>query len=55
MGFSTHDAKIAEQIQNAAEGGFVDAIMLKHTPVGIDKTSANSTRLSTPATPRASA
>ncbi len=32
VGFSTHDAMIAEQIQNAAEGGFVDAIMLKYTP-----------------------
>jgi predicted aldo/keto reductase-like oxidoreductase len=32
VGFSTHDAKIAEQIQNAAIGGFVDVIMLKHTP-----------------------
>jgi uncharacterized protein len=39
VGFSTHDAKIAEQIQNAAEGGFVDAIMLKHTP-WLEKTSA---------------
>lgn len=32
VGFSTHDAKIAEQIQNAADGGFIDAIMLKYTP-----------------------
>ena len=32
VGFSTHDAKIAQQIQNAAEGGFVDVIMLKYTP-----------------------
>ncbi len=32
VGFSTHDAKIAEQIQNAAEGGFVDVIMLKFNP-----------------------
>ncbi len=32
VGFSTHDAKIAEQIQNAAEGGFIDVIMLKYTP-----------------------
>jgi len=39
VGFSTHDAKIAEQIQNAADGGFLDAIMLKHTP-WLDKESA---------------
>ena len=32
VGFSTHDEKIAEQIQNAAEGGFVDVIMLKFNP-----------------------
>ncbi|WP_165230193.1 aldo/keto reductase [Aquisphaera insulae] len=32
VGFSTHDAKIAEQIQNAAEGGFIDVIMLKYSP-----------------------
>ncbi|WP_435009660.1 aldo/keto reductase [Tundrisphaera lichenicola] len=32
VGFSTHDEKIAEQIQNAAEGGFVDVIMLKYDP-----------------------
>ena len=32
VGFSTHDTKIAEQIQNAAEGGFIDVIMLKWTP-----------------------
>jgi predicted aldo/keto reductase-like oxidoreductase len=32
VGFSTHDAMIAEQIENAAIGGFVDVIMLKHTP-----------------------
>src|SRR5262249_28387821 len=32
VGFSTHDVKIAEQIQNAAEGGFIDVIMLKYTP-----------------------
>jgi uncharacterized protein len=32
VGFSTHDAMIAEQIQSAAEGGFIDVIMLKHTP-----------------------
>ncbi|MHB1558314.1 MAG: aldo/keto reductase [Isosphaeraceae bacterium] len=39
VGFSTHDAKIAEQIQNAAEGGFIDVIMLKYTP-WLDKSSA---------------
>ena len=32
VGFSTHDAMIAEQIKNAAEGGFIDVIMLKYTP-----------------------
>ena len=32
VGFSTHDTLIAEQIANAAEGGFVDAIMLKYDP-----------------------
>ncbi|WP_422925787.1 aldo/keto reductase [Singulisphaera sp. PoT] len=32
VGFSTHDAMIAEQIQNAAVGGFIDVIMLKYTP-----------------------
>ncbi len=32
VGFSTHDTMIAEQIQNAAVGGFVDVIMLKYTP-----------------------
>jgi predicted aldo/keto reductase-like oxidoreductase len=32
VGFSTHDPMIAEQIANAAEGGFIDVIMLKHTP-----------------------
>lgn len=39
VGFSTHDAMIAQQIQNAAEGEFIDVIMLKHTP-WLDKTSA---------------
>ena len=38
VGFSTHDARIASQIQNAAEGGFIDVIMLKYTP-WLDKTS----------------
>ena len=32
VGFSTHDAAIAEQLQAAAEGGFVDVIMLKFSP-----------------------
>lgn len=32
VGFSTHDATIAEQLQNAAEGGFVDVIMLRFSP-----------------------
>ena len=32
VGFSTHDATRARQIMNAAEGGFVDAIMLQFTP-----------------------
>ena len=32
VGFSTHDTMIAEQIENAAAGGFVDVIMLKWTP-----------------------
>ncbi|WZO96443.1 aldo/keto reductase [Isosphaeraceae bacterium EP7] len=32
VGFSTHDRMIAEQIQNAADGGFIDVIMLKYTP-----------------------
>src|SRR5215467_9437245 len=38
VGFSTHDAMIAQQIQNAAEGGFIDVIMLKYTP-WLDKNS----------------
>ncbi len=32
VGFSTHDPSIAKQLQNAAEGGFVDVIMLKFSP-----------------------
>ncbi|MGO9462959.1 MAG: aldo/keto reductase [Isosphaeraceae bacterium] len=32
VGFSTHDATIAQQLQNAAKGGFVDVIMLKFNP-----------------------
>jgi uncharacterized protein len=39
IGFSTHDAMIAQQIQNAAEGGFIDVIMLKYTP-WLDKNSS---------------
>ncbi len=39
VGFSTHDQMIAQQIQNAAEGGFVNVIMLKYTP-WLDKKSA---------------
>src|SRR5262249_55631186 len=32
VGFSTHHDRRAEIIQNAADGGFVDAIMLKYSP-----------------------
>ncbi len=32
VGFSTHDVTIAQQLQAAAEGGFVDVIMLKFNP-----------------------
>ncbi len=32
VGFSCHDARRAEYLQAAAEGGFVDAIMLQYTP-----------------------
>jgi aryl-alcohol dehydrogenase-like predicted oxidoreductase len=32
VGFSTHHPRRAEILQNAAEGGFVDAIMLQYTP-----------------------
>jgi predicted aldo/keto reductase-like oxidoreductase len=32
VGFTTHDPRRAEQIQNAAEGGFVDVIMLQFSP-----------------------
>ncbi len=32
VGFSTHDATIAQQLQNAAKGRFVDVIMLKFNP-----------------------
>jgi predicted aldo/keto reductase-like oxidoreductase len=32
VGFTTHDRMIAEQIQAAADGGFIDVIMLKFDP-----------------------
>ena len=32
VGFSTHDTKRAEYVQAAAEGGFVDAIMVQFSP-----------------------
>ena len=32
VGFSCHDSRRAEYLQAAAEGGFVDAIMLQYTP-----------------------
>ncbi len=32
VGFSTHDGRRAEQLQNAAEGGFIDVIMLQFSP-----------------------
>ncbi len=32
VGFSTHDPSIAEQLQNAAKGGFIDVIMLRFSP-----------------------
>lgn len=35
VGFSTHDSKAAEQMLAAAEGGFVDAIMMKYRPFAI--------------------
>jgi predicted aldo/keto reductase-like oxidoreductase len=38
VGFSTHDAKRPEQLQAAAEGGFIDVIMLQFTP-WLDKSS----------------
>ena len=34
VGFSTHDRLKAEQLQAAAEGGFVDVIMVAYTPWG---------------------
>jgi aryl-alcohol dehydrogenase-like predicted oxidoreductase len=32
-GFSCHDAKLVEYLHSAAEGGFIDAIMLKYDPM----------------------
>jgi uncharacterized protein len=32
VGFTTHDPRRPEQIQNAAEGGFIDVIMLQFSP-----------------------
>ena len=32
VGFTTHDARRPEQLQNAAEGGFIDVIMLQFSP-----------------------
>ncbi len=32
VGFSTHDPAMVEQLENAAQGGFVDVIMLKFNP-----------------------
>ena len=32
VGFTTHDGSIADQLQAAAKGGFVDAIMLSYAP-----------------------
>ena len=32
VGFSTHDSTIAQQLQNAALGGFIDVIMLRFSP-----------------------
>ncbi len=32
VGFSTHDSSIAEQLENAAAGGFIDVIMLRFSP-----------------------
>ncbi len=39
VGFSCHDERRAEYLQAAAEGGFVDAIMLQYTP-WLDKDAA---------------
>jgi predicted aldo/keto reductase-like oxidoreductase len=32
VGFSTHDARRVEQLENAAAGGFIDVIMLQNNP-----------------------
>jgi len=32
VGFSCHDGRLPDYLQSAAQGGFVDAIMLKYTP-----------------------
>ena len=32
VGFTTHDGSVADQLQAAAQGGFVDAIMLSYAP-----------------------
>jgi predicted aldo/keto reductase-like oxidoreductase len=32
VGFSTHDPRRAEQLMNAAEGGFIDVIMIQNNP-----------------------
>jgi aryl-alcohol dehydrogenase-like predicted oxidoreductase len=39
VGFSTHDANRADYLEAAAEGGFIDAIMLQYNP-WIDKSDA---------------
>ena len=39
VGFSCHDSKRAEYLQAAADGGFVDAVMVQYTP-WLDKDSA---------------
>lgn len=39
VGFSTHDSAIAQQLENAAIGGFIDVIMLRFSP-WIEKDSA---------------
>ena len=53
VGFSTHDRHKAEQIQNAAEGGFIDVIMLAFSPWLAKDDPIN--RRSTPPTRKASA
>ena len=53
VGFTTHDARRAEQLQSAAEGGFVDVVMLQFTP-WLEKDS-DINRAGMPATPKTSA